>query len=338
MRWIGGALPCSAELGADGPVLVGLVNNMSDGAARPTEQRFFKLLRAAAGGRDVKFTLFTCPKIPRSSGNGGQNYADIEEILEARLDALIVTGAEPTTSTLQAEPIWASLAWVADWAEANEIPTIWSCLAAHAAVLHLNGISRVREPLKHSGVFACNAVLDGEPLTAGLASGWLMPHSRWHGLPEANLRACGYEIVSRCEAAGVDIFLKRQGAPFLFFQGHPEYDADTLQREYVRDVRRYAAGEYDGYPSSPVNYFDPRTEEVLAEIRQRALERERDSRCLDEVCAALKDVAHSASWQKAATRLCANWLRETVPGMAAFFKKSPLLAAPAAARVGVAAE
>jgi homoserine O-succinyltransferase len=40
-------------------------------------------------------------------------------------------------------------------------------------------------------------------------------------------------------------------ASFLFFQSHPEYEADTLLREFQRDVRRYHAGERRNFPSSP---------------------------------------------------------------------------------------
>jgi homoserine O-succinyltransferase len=53
-----------------------------------------------------------------------------------------------------------------------------------------------------------------------------MPHSRWNEIPEEALLACGYRVLTRSEDAGVDAFVKQRNSLFVFFQGHPEYDAD----------------------------------------------------------------------------------------------------------------
>jgi len=57
---------------------------------------------------------------------------------------------------------------------------------------------------------------------------------------------------------------------FVFFQGHPEYDALSLQREYLRDIGRYLARERENYPHLPVSYFDAATEEKLSRFEKRA--------------------------------------------------------------------
>src|SRR5207247_7121462 len=46
---------------------------------------------------------------------------------------------------------------------------VWSCLAAHAALLHIDGIGRRALSDKRFGVFDC-ARLSGHPLTAGVPS------------------------------------------------------------------------------------------------------------------------------------------------------------------------
>jgi homoserine O-succinyltransferase len=68
-------------------------------------------------------------------------------------------------------------------------------------------------------------------------------------------------------AAGVDTFVRERRSLFLFFQGHPEYDADTLPREYRRDVARFLRGERDSYPDLPKEYFDPITTDMLNAFR-----------------------------------------------------------------------
>jgi peptidoglycan/xylan/chitin deacetylase (PgdA/CDA1 family) len=95
-------------------------------------------------------------------------------------------------------------------------------------------------------------------------------HSRYNELKENELAARGYEILTRSDAAGVDIFARQLESRFIFFQGHPEYDASSLQREYMRDLARFLAGERDNYPDIPAGYFDARTVEQLERFELRA--------------------------------------------------------------------
>ena len=81
---------------------------------------------------------------------------------------MIVTGTEPHQPNLRDEPYWGLMAEVFDWAEQNTSSTVLSCLAAHASVLHSDGISRHRLPDKQFGVFksakTCDhALLNGIP-------------------------------------------------------------------------------------------------------------------------------------------------------------------------------
>ncbi len=80
----------------------------------------------------------------------------------------------------------------------------------------------------------------------------------------------GYEILTRSDIAGVDIFARQLESRFIFFQGHPEYDASSLQREYMRDLARFLSGERDSYPNIPVGYFDAATVAELEAFEQRA--------------------------------------------------------------------
>ena len=73
-----------------------------------------------------------------------------------------MTGTEPRQPDLRQEPYWSALTEVLDWAERNTASTILSCLAAHAGVLHSDGI--LRQPLddKQFGVFESSKVCDHE--------------------------------------------------------------------------------------------------------------------------------------------------------------------------------
>lgn len=304
--------PVAHDLGSDRPLVIGFVNNSSDRALKSAEAQFLKVLTAAASdGIELQVKFFTCPEIPRGqrpAGDADEPYADIAELYDTHLDGLIVTGAEPQAVALQDEPIWGSLTRLVDYAEDRGIPTIWSCLAAHAAVLHLDGMARSPLPQKLSGLFECNIVAEDHMLMSGLPSRWLTPHSRYNGISVEALIANGYEVLSASAEASVDIFMKEGTAPFVFFQGHPEYDGDTLLREYKRDIRRYFSGEKDEYPASPKNYFPSETEAGLDFLRCKALSGGRDPAVFDAVFALVKHKAHPNAWHVPAARLYANWL------------------------------
>jgi homoserine O-succinyltransferase len=77
-------------------------------------------------------------------------------------------------------------------------------------------------------------------------------------------------MLTRSDAIGADIFVRQLSSRFIFFQGHPEYDALSLQREYMRDVARFLSGQRDEYPNLPEAYFDSATEQVLKQFEARA--------------------------------------------------------------------
>ena len=299
------------------PLVIGLVNNMSDRGLRVTEEQFTGLLRAACPDLDLEFRFFSCREIGQSGrlqDDARGSYADVGMLFDTRLDALIVTGMEPQAARLQDEPVWNSLTKIVDWAHDNAVPVLWSCLAAHAAVLYLDGVARYRLPDKISGVFDCDFVSTDHPLAVGLPSRWAVPHSRYHDVAEAPLVANGYQILSKSREAGVDTFLKQGSAPFVFFQGHPEYDPGTLLLEYTRDVRLYLMGERDKYPLIPRNYIDTETMAALARHREHVMHGHRDPAELKVVLQLLESASRPSPWRPPAIRFYANWIACMVHG------------------------
>lgn len=213
------------------PVIeIGLVNNMPDCALLTTERQFIRKVTAAAAGRPVRLHLFALPSVPRSREAKARMagfYHDAGDMSGWTLDALIVTGTEPRARDLREEPYWQELARLVDWAATNTHSTIWSCLAAHAAVLHLDGIERKPLARKCSGVFACRP---GEPGKEGLLKGMpdpmLVSHSRWNALNRDDLAACGYRILSESAAAGVDMFERDHAQPLRLSPGPPGVRGD----------------------------------------------------------------------------------------------------------------
>jgi homoserine O-succinyltransferase len=235
---------------------IGLVNNMPDAAVRATERHFAALI-TATGMASVRLHFFALPEIVRAgrvAAHIGSHYHDITALDAVPLDGLIVTGTEPR-GALRDAPYWARLTGLIDWAEHNTISTIFSCLASHALVLHLDGIERNRLATKRFGVFDF-AQVGASSLLADMPAVVPMPHSRWNDVAASDLTACGYEILTAAPEAGVDIFVKCRRSLFVGLQGHPEYEADTLLREYRRDLDRFRRGEVECPPTRPSGYLD----------------------------------------------------------------------------------
>jgi homoserine O-succinyltransferase/O-acetyltransferase len=309
---------CNILAGPDGPtasrhpkgaewIEIGLLNNMPETALDGTEQQFLTLLAAAAGDSWVHLRFFELPGVPRSDRARrrlAQSYLDLRRVVD--LDGLIVTGAEPKAAKLNGEPYWEAFTRLVDWAEQNTHSTIWSCLASHAAVLHLDGIERIPLPDKCFGVFDCERAADHQ-LTAGLAPQSMIPHSRWNDLAEAALAANGYQVLMRSPAAGVDTFVRQRQSLFLFFQGHPEYDGRSLATEYRRDVGRYLRGEREHYPLVPKHYFDDATAQAFADFQRRACADRREE-LMAEFPTTGTSLSASPAWHPFATGIYRNWL------------------------------
>jgi homoserine O-succinyltransferase/O-acetyltransferase len=289
-------------------VTIGLVNNMPDAALQATERQFTGLLNAAADGVAVRLQSYALPDIPRSDWGRdyvARSYAPIDELWESRLDGLIVTGTEPRSPNLRDEPYWKSLTQIMEWAERHTRSAVWSCLATHATVLHLDDIDRRPLDDKRFGIFECDRVGD-HPLTAGVPRRIPMPHSRWNEIPEDALRSCGYQVLTRSDA-GADVFVKRRKSLFVFFQGHPEYEAQTLMLEYRRDIRRFLLRERDTYPAMPQGYFDEATVEALTALHERAIADRREE-VLTDFPTALAAGTVTNTWRSAAIHVYRNWL------------------------------
>jgi homoserine O-succinyltransferase/O-acetyltransferase len=290
-------------------ITVGLINNMGDEALQATERQYQSLLGPAAGHLSVRLSFYALPEIPRHpaiAAHIARVYSDIKDLWAGQLDGVIVTGREPLATNLREEPYWPAFTKIVDWAKANTHSTIWSCLAAHAAVLHLDGIERARRKEKLFGTFEC-ARAANHRLTAGMGASLRFPHSRWNSLPEAQLTECGYNTLTRIAAGEVDTFVKQQKSLFVFFQGHPEYEQDTLLREYRRDVLRYLKQETCKYPGLPQGYFDLRTSEALTALQEQA-ERGATEESMARLSAVLNHATLENGWRSSAISFYRNWL------------------------------
>jgi homoserine O-succinyltransferase len=289
-------------------LVIGLINNMPDSALEGTEQQFSRLLGAAAAGRRVLLRYSYLAEVPRGSearASIDARYWTLPELLNGPVDALIVTGTEPRAPSLRDEPYWNQFGQLLEFAERSTISSIWSCLAAHAAALHLDGVERIRLSQKLCGVYA--HFISEHPLTHGLSSPLMTPHSRWNTLPVDRLLEDGYTLLAESAETGADLFVKSGRSLLVFLQGHPEYDERSLLKEYQRDVGRFINGVQPVYPTMPAGYFSAEGEQALLaferEVRAGRIENPLDAFPFEAVSASLFD-----RWRAGAVRVYENWL------------------------------
>jgi len=290
---------------------VGLLNMMPDAALRATEQQFLRLIGGAGQIVQVHVHPFTVPGIergPEAAAYVDAHYETFSDLQRDGLDALVVTGANVSNPDLADEPFWEPLCEVAAWAGEHVTSVLCSCLATHALVQHLHGLHRRRMLVKRWGVYEQRVVDPDHPLLHNTNTRFDAPHSRWNTLTPAGLREVGVRVLAETLDGGFHLGTSPDGFRFVYFQGHPEYDAISLLKEYDRDLRDYLAGNGQGSPPHPVRYFSQAAVTLVNEhleqaLAARAAGREPPSLPQAEIAAHVDN-----TWVDTARAVFANWL------------------------------
>ena len=288
---------------------IGLLNMMPDAALAATERQFLHLLDSH-DRRCCAIHLFTIDGVPR--GNEGaahlaEHYRDCTAISDTDLDALVITGANVTQPDLGSEPFWESLAEVLRQADQRGLPAVCSCLAAHASAQIFHGITRKHLPQKRWGIYEHSICTPKHPLVAGIPALFEMPHSRFNDIPESELLSHGVQVLIRGKEAGVQMAVEADGRR-VYFQGHPEYEAISLLKEYKREILGHLAGERDDYPPYPNHTFNEAAMELLEDFRARVQTHGRTAELRDIFPEESLAREMRAPWRKVSKRLFSNWL------------------------------
>ena len=260
-------LPAGSSLSPEPRELhIGVLNMMPDAALEVTEQQFLRLI--ANCGQAMNFHVhFLSVGCLRRSGAAqahiAEHYATFGRLRETRLDALIISGANVSNPALDQEPFWNPLREIIDWARENVHSILCSCLATHALMKQLYGIDRRPLGRKKWGVYSHHATNRRHPLLQGVNTRFDVPHSRFNEISRKQFEAAGLRILAESGEAGVHLAASPDQSRLVFFQGHPEYDHNSLLKEYKREIHRYLNGEISERPPYPDNYFSPHAAEIV---------------------------------------------------------------------------
>jgi len=288
---------------------VGLLNMMPDAAFRVTEQQFMRLIGSSNHIAQFFVHCFTVPGLPRGESTRAyidQHYEDLRSIYEEGLDALIITGANVANPRLDLEPFYAPLTEVIEWAAENVTSVLCSCLSTHALMKFLHGIDRVPLPRKQWGVYQHRVVAPGHPLLRDINTRFDVPHSRFNAITREQFVAARLQILIESADAGVHAAVSEDGLRRVYFQGHPEYDANSLLKEYKREVLRHFNDERD-LPPFPEHYVSDDAAEIIDDYLE-------DARCEHAAGRPLPDFPETEvtpfldnTWRDTARAVFDNW-------------------------------
>ena len=286
------------------------VNNMPDGAFDATERQYLGLIDAGSGCHVVELSRYTMAGVPRAERTAAriaEDYLPFGTIRERPPDLLIVTGSNPLAARIEDEPYWDDLAGLLSWGRETVASMLLSCLSAHAALAVFDGIERTTLEAKCTGVFPQQ--LRTHPLTEGLASEIVLPHSRLNTVAVDEVRGAGYQVALESDAVGWSVITKTMmGSEVVLVQGHPEYDPSSLLREYHRDARRFVLGERDDVPCLPLHCVAPGDWEQLRTLHDRIVGGERDPGLVESFPFDEMGARADWPWRATATGLYANWM------------------------------
>ena len=289
---------------------IGLLNIMPDAALTVTERQFMRLVGSSNQIAQFYIHPFSVPGLKR--GAASLNYIDtyystFEDVKAAGLDALIITGTNVANPTLELESFWEPLNEVIGWATEHVTSVLCSCLSTHALMKSQYGIDRHRLARKKWGVFSHRIKAPQHPLLADINTRFDVVHSRYNEIRADELTNAGIKILVESEQAGVHMAVSPDQFRIVYFQGHPEYDFNSLLKEYKREVLRFIHGERSNYPPQPRNYM-PAAAAEIAEAYQNEVLANRDLSRLRDFPEALIAEHLDNTWRDTAKAVFNNWL------------------------------
>ena len=165
-------------------------------------------------------------------------YTTFDQIRDRRYDGTIITGAPVENLAFTDVEYWDELCEIMEWTKTHVYSTLHICWGAQAGLYYHYGIEKRTLSQKLFGVFEHTVVKENSPLFRGFDDVFYAPHSRYTEVLESDLRQIPeLEMLAVSREAGV-FGVKSEYNRRFFIMGHPEYDSDTLSKEYFRDVEK----------------------------------------------------------------------------------------------------
>ena len=228
------------------------------------EDTELQLLRALSNTPlqiDVSFMRVSSHQALNTSPNHlNRFYNTWDELRDNTYDGMIITGAPVEQLQFEEVDYWKELCNIFEWTKTNVTSTFHICWGAQAGLYYHYGLKKIMLPEKLFGIYRHKVLQRKVPLVRGFDDIFLMPHSRYTAVPAKAIHECrDLVVLAESDEAGVMLCMSRDGRQ-IFSMGHAEYDRQTLDKEYRRDVAKDLAIDV------PKNYYpdnDPNNKPLL---------------------------------------------------------------------------
>ena len=217
------------------PLNIGILNLMP--LKYETEIQLLRALSNTPLQVDVTFVCvetYESKNTPASHLN--QFYSKFSEIKEKKFDGFIITGAPVEQLSFEEVVYWKELEEIMDWTVSNVTSTMHLCWGAQAGLYYHYNIRKNLLKEKMFGIYEHRVLHRKVPLMRGFDDVFLAPHSRHTESDIESIKANkSLTILAESDIAGPFITIAGDGKQ-IFVSGHPEYDRNTLDIEYHRDL------------------------------------------------------------------------------------------------------
>lgn len=165
-------------------------------------------------------------------------YTTFDQIRDNHYDGMIITGAPVENLDFEEVDYWDELCQIMEWTRTHVHSTFHICWGAQAGLYYHYHIQKHTLPQKLFGIYQHEIVRKQSPLFRGFDDRFYAPHSRYTEVHLEDIQSIPeLELLATSREAGVFGVKSMDNRRFFIF-AHPEYDEDTLAREYFRDVNR----------------------------------------------------------------------------------------------------
>lgn len=176
-------------------------------------------------------------------------YKSFSEVRDRKFDGMIITGAPVENIDFEEVKYWKELGEIFDYAKKSVTSTLFICWGAQAALYYYYGIEKHKLDKKLFGVYKHKKLVNYERLLKGTDDRFFMPHSRHTTVYSEDIKKCSEVVLIASSKEAGPCIIRSKDNKFIFITGHAEYDRDTLELEYKRDLEK-------GLPiDPPENYY-----------------------------------------------------------------------------------
>ncbi|MBE6606773.1 MAG: homoserine O-succinyltransferase [Ruminococcaceae bacterium] len=185
-----------------------------------------------------------------SPGHLQSFYKHFDDVKDNKYDGMIITGAPVEHLKFEEVDYWSELCEIMEWSKKMVHSTFHICWGAQAALYYHYSINKHMLGEKLFGVFKHRVERKTSMLFRGFDDVFNIPHSRHTTVYRQDIENVPeIRILASSDEAGIFALATDNGRQ-VFITGHPEYDPDTLKKEYLRDK------EAGLNTAKPKNYFN----------------------------------------------------------------------------------